>query len=416
MNKKIRLPHYAWFKPREVEYSLPGDWEINEHNIAGYDKKPLNKADIERGIRSPLGMLPLREYAKGRKEVVILFDDMTRCTQTSEVVPFILSELAKAGIADGQIRFIAAVANHQALTRIEIAKKLGEDTVARFPVYNHCPFLNCREIGKTSFNTRVEINSEVMYCDLKIAIGQVVPHPIYGLSGGSKIIMPGVSSYQSVLAHHGPSHQEWRQQRMIHGILGSDEIDGNPFRDEAMEIAKMAGLDMIVNTVIDRLGRSTGIFTGALEPAYAAAAGAAKQHYRVTNTADNDIVILNNFVKASEFVIPLSAGERALKKTGGSIVIVDHSPGGQVVHYLVDDFGKTITGDLFTPITLAENVKQLIIYNKYPEGRLRRRFDNLERTIFATTWQEVTAALKKVHGKSAKVAIYPNSDTQILED
>jgi nickel-dependent lactate racemase len=414
MSKKIRLPQYAWFKPREVEYTLPETWDITEHNIAGYDKKPIGNADIKKAITAPLGMPPLRESAKGRKEVVILFDDMTRCTRTSEVLPFILSELALAGITDNQIRFIAAVANHQALSRIEMVKKLGKEVVSRFPVYNHCPFLNCREIGKTGFGTKIEINSEVLHCDLKIAIGQVVPHPIYGLSGGSKMIMPGVSSYQSILDHHGPSHQLWRQQRMISGVLGSDVIDGNPFRDDAMEIAKLAGLDMIVNTLIDRLGRSVAIFAGALQPVYTNATAAAKEHYSVDNTADNDIVILNNFVKASEFVIPLSSGARALKKNGGTIVVVDHSPGGQVIHYLVDDFGTTITGDLFKPITLAENVNKVIIFNKYPEGRLLRRFENPERVVFLTKWPEVVALLKQAHGKKAKVAVYPNSDTQIL--
>ncbi len=416
MSKKIRLPQYAWFRPREVTFTLPDAWTVTEHNITGYDKKPLNKADIERGISSPIGMPPLRELAKGRKEVVILFDDMTRCTQTSEVLPIILSELAQAGITDNHIRFIAAVANHQALTRVEMVKKLGEDIVARFPVYNHCPFLNCKEIGKTSYGTKVEVNSEVMNCDLKIAIGQVVPHPIFGLSGGSKIIMPGVSSYQSVRAHHGLSHQQWRQQKMLSGLLSSDEIDDNPFRDEAMEIARMAGLDMIVNTIIDRLGRSVAIFAGALKPAYTAAVTAAKQHYLVENTADNDIIILNNFVKASEFVIPLSTGARALKKTGGSVVLVNHSPGGQVIHYLVDDFGTTIAGDLFMPITLAPNLKKVIIYNKYPEGRLLRRFDNLERVVFTSKWSEVMAVLRKYHENTAKVTVYPNADTQILKE
>ncbi len=416
MTQKISLPQNAWFKPREVAFSLPGTWDVTEYNISGHDKKPLGEKDIGRAIVSPLGMPPLRELAKGRQEAVILFDDMTRCTQPSEVLPYILKELASAGITDKHIRFIAAVANHQALTRVEMVKKLGEDTIARFPVYNHCPFLNCTEIGKTSYGTRVEINSEVMSCDLKIAIGQVVPHPIYGLSGGSKMIMPGVSSYRSVMAHHGPVHQSWRQQHQISGVLGSDQIDGNPFREEAMEIARMAGLDMIVNTFIDRLGRSTAMFAGALEPAYRAAAVAAKQHYLVGNSADNDIVILNNFVKASEFAIPLSAGARALKKTGGTAVLVDNTPGGQVVHYLVDDFGSTIAGDLFMPIILAQNIKNVIIFNKFPEGRLQRRFSNPERVVFTTKWAEVIAILKKSHGRKAKVAVYANADTQIIEE
>jgi len=361
-------------------------------------------------------MPPLREMAEGRKEVVILFDDLTRCTITAETAFFILDELKRAGINDEHIRLIAAVANHHALTRIDLVKKLGEEIVRKYPVYNHCPFINCKGIGKTSYGTKVEINAEVMSCDLKIAIGQIVPHPIYGLSGGAKMIMPGVSSYQSVLAHHGLTHQMWKQKRIDGGLNASDVVNENPFRDDAMEIAKMAGLDMIVNSMVDRLGRTVGIFAGALEATYNAAAHAAKAHYMVENTKANDIVIVNNFIKASEFMVPLMAGTRALKNEGGSVVVVDNSPGGQVVHYLMDNFGTTIAGDLFMPIMIEPKVRQVIIYNRYPEARLRGRFSSLEKVHFATKWSEVTALLKKVHGTEAKVAVYPNADTQIFPE
>lgn len=413
---KISLPHNAWFSPKEVEYRLPDNWNVNEYNIAGYDRPVISPRAIKKAIASPIGMTPLRELAKSRKEVVILFDDLTRCTITAETAPFVLDELKKAGISDDHIRFIAAVANHHALTRIDLVKKLGEEIVRKYPVYNHCPFINCREIGKTSYGTKVEVNAEVTACDLKIAIGQIVPHPIYGLSGGAKMIMPGVSSYQSVLAHHGLTHQLWKQKRMDHGLTASDVVNGNPFRDDALEIAKLAGLDMIVNSMVDRLGRTVAVFAGALETTYKAAVIAAKEHYMVENTKDNDIVIVNNFIKASEFMVPLMAGTRALKSNGGSVVVVDNSPGGQVVHYLMDNFGATIAGDLFMPIMIEPKVKQVIIYNKYPEGRLRGRFSSLEKVCFPTKWSEVIALLTKAHGTEAKVAVYPNADTQIFPE
>ncbi len=233
--QKITLPHNAWFRPREVVYSLPETWEVRVHNIAGYNKPALNKDQIQKTVLRPTGMPPLREMAKGRKEAVILFDDLTLGTVAAETAYIILDELKKAGITEGHIRFIAAVANHHALTRVDLVKKLGEEIVRRFPVFNHCPFINCQEIGKTSHGTIAEINSEVMYCDLKIAIGQILPHPIYGLSGGAKMIMPGVSSYRSVLAHHGRTHQAWRQERMDRGMIASDVVTNNPFRDDAME-------------------------------------------------------------------------------------------------------------------------------------------------------------------------------------
>jgi lactate racemase len=416
MANVVKLPQYAWFDVKEVPYKLNDGWDVTVQNFAGYNRPPIKPADIKKAIANPTGMPPLRELAKGRKEVVIIFDDLTRFTKPSQIVPFILEELKAADIPDDNIRFIAAIANHHALTRIDMVKKLGEDVVSRFPVYNHCPFLNCKDIGVTSYGTHAQVNAEVMFCDLKIAIGQVVPHPIVGLSGGGKIIMPGVSSYASVMEHHGKSHQSWKENRRARGLPPSDVIDGNPLRSDAIEIAKLAGLDMVVNTIVNSIGEETAIFAGALEPAYAAAVKAAKTHYAAKNTMDSDIVFTNNFVKASEFMVPLAAASRAVKKEGGSVVVIDNSPSGQVVHYLYDNFGKSIKGDLFFPIVIAPNVKKVIIYNEFPEARLNGRFAKPEEIMMTNNWDEVLSALEKIHGRKAKVAVYPNGDTQYFEE
>ena len=90
----VKLPQYSWFNPREVEYRLPDDWQVTVHNIAGYDKPTLTPEEIKKAVISPTGMPPLREYARGKKDVVILFDDLTRSTRAFEIVPYILEELA----------------------------------------------------------------------------------------------------------------------------------------------------------------------------------------------------------------------------------------------------------------------------------------------------------------------------------
>jgi len=210
METVIKLPQYLWFSPRDIEYRLPENWQVTVHNIAGYNRPTIEPGDIKKAIMNPMGMPPLREYARGKAEVAILFDDMTRSTKAFEIIPFILDELTLAGIEDHQIRFIAAVANHQAMDRISLSKKLGDDVLTRFPVYNHCPFMNCTYVGTTSYGTAASVNSEFMNCDLKIGIGQVLPHVSYGFSGGAKIVMPGVASYDTVTAHHSQTHQAWK--------------------------------------------------------------------------------------------------------------------------------------------------------------------------------------------------------------
>ena len=107
----------------------------------------------------------------------------------------------RAGIGDGQIRFVCALGSHGALTRPDFVKKLGEEVVSRFPVFNHNLVGNCTLVGTTSLGTELYINSEVVGCDYKIAIGSRASRSA-GFGGGAKIILPGVASFETIRAMH----------------------------------------------------------------------------------------------------------------------------------------------------------------------------------------------------------------------
>jgi nickel-dependent lactate racemase len=412
----VKLPQYSWYDPREVEYPLPENWQVTVHNIAGYNRPALKADEIRKAVTSPIGMPPLRELAKGRQEVAILFDDLTRCTRVYEIVPFVLEELAEAGITDDRIRFIAAVANHQALDRSNLVKKLGEDVLRRFPVYNHCPFMNCTDIGTTSYGTRVFINAEVLHCDLKISIGQIVPHPQYGFSGGAKIIIPGVASYETVVSHHGVIHEPWKAERRKQGLPSGGYIEDSPVTGDAREVAKTVGLDMIVNCLVNLMGETAAVYAGALEPAYAEALQEAKSHYLSVNTRDSDIVIANAFDKAAEYSMAMSSAIQALKPDGGDVVIITNSPSGQDVHYLFDSFGKTISGSLGRSMTVPPHINNLIIYTEFPELRILDRYSNRDKVRLMSDWTQVIETLVKNHGAGTKVAVYPSADIQYFGD
>jgi nickel-dependent lactate racemase len=412
----VKLPQYSWYDPREVEYPLPENWQVTVHNIAGYNRPALKADEIRKAVTSPIGMPPLRELAKGRQEVAILFDDLTRCTRVYEIVPFVLEELAEAGITDDRIRFIAAVANHQALDRSNLVKKLGEDVLRRFPVYNHCPFMNCTDIGTTSYGTRVFINAEVLHCDLKISIGQIVPHPQYVFSGGAKIILPGVASYETVVSHHGVIHEPWKAERRKQGLPSGGYIEDSPVTGDAREVAKTVGLDMIVNCLVNLMGETAAVYAGALEPAYAEALQEAKSHYLSVNTRDSDIVIANAFDKAAEYSMAMSSAIQALKPDGGDVVIITNSPSGQDVHYLFDSFGKTISGSLGRSMTVPPHINNLIIYTEFPELRILDRYSNRDKVRLMSDWTQVIETLVKNHGAGTKVAVYPSADIQYFGD
>ncbi|MBL7165118.1 MAG: nickel-dependent lactate racemase, partial [Dehalococcoidales bacterium] len=275
----IKLPALAWYKMKEMELTVPDGWQVETLNMAGHDRPALTPEQVKAAIGNAIGTPPLEELARGKKEVVIIFDDMTRGTRTYDMVPHVLAELAAAGIPDSGIRFICALGCHAAYTREHFAKKLGEEVMARFPVYNHNAFGNCTNVGKTkTYGTEVYVNEEVMKCDLKIAIGSVVPHPMNGFGGGGKIILPGVTSFETTRDNHISFYQMMAQQQDKR-IAGMGLFDENLMRMDIEEAATLSDLDFMVNCLMNSWGETVAVFAGALIPSYAAAVEAAKPHY-----------------------------------------------------------------------------------------------------------------------------------------
>ena len=92
----VKLWEYEWSdNPREVEYYLPDSWDVKVHNIAGAHRPELNDLQIEAAIASPIGTNRIRDLAKGKRKVCILFDDMSPGTPTWRIAP--VSRLRPSG-------------------------------------------------------------------------------------------------------------------------------------------------------------------------------------------------------------------------------------------------------------------------------------------------------------------------------
>jgi nickel-dependent lactate racemase len=407
-----KLPQRAWHGSKELKLIIPDSWDIEVCNMAGQSRARLKPEAIKQAVASPIGMKPLREYARGKKEVVILFDDMARVTRVAGIVPNVLEELAATGIKDSQVRFICACGCHGALDRGDFVKKLGEDVLKRFPVYNHNPFANCVYIGTTTGGTKISINTEVMKCDLKIGIGSVVPHIMAGFGGGGKIVLPGVAAYETVLALHSPRHVGVKGGGFGDTVSGMGALEDNPRRRDIDEAAEIAGLDMIMDAVVNGWGETAALFAGAPQPTYATALELAKTHYLTPQAKDKDIVIANTFAKANEAISGLLIAFPSVKQSGGDVVLIANAPEGQATHYLMGPFGNSIAGQLRLQMKVPSKVNRLIIYSEYPELASRNYLEDTDRVVMLSDWSEVIKLLKQSHGNQAKVAVYPNADIQ----
>jgi nickel-dependent lactate racemase len=406
---KIKVPQLLWYDNTEMELDFPSSWSVFFCPMKGGERRKLTPKEMEKSFHKPIGSKPIQELARRKREVAILFDDLARPTPVFEIAPYVLKELEKAGISDQQIRFIAALGAHGAHTAIDFRKKLGQEVLDRFPVYNHHPFNYCAYLGKTSRGTPVSINQEVMTCDLKIGIGCIVPHAFSGFGGGGKIILPGVSHIDSIAYNHGTLVKEHPD------CVGVGKIEGNIPRLDIEEATRMAGLEVKIDAIVNLRGEMTSLFVGDPILEYQEGIKLAKEVYATAPAKNMDVVIVNCYSKPNECAIAPFIGIPSLKEGGGDLVIIANEPAGQVVHYLFGEFGKCGEGGLQLPQPLPTKVKRFIILSPFKDQVGACFFKQVPSLLWVKTWEEVLSLLKAEWGDKANVAIYPDGTVQYFK-
>ena len=363
--KKVIVPVLAWYGDKSLELGFPESWDVTVCNMKGAGTPPLSDSEIREAFANPIGTKTIRELARGKKEVAILFDDLTRPTPTKVLVPYVLKELADAGIPDDNIRFIAAIGAHGTMNGIDLRKKLGDEVMGRFLVYNHNIYENCTPLGKSSWGTPVSVNSEVMSCDLKIGIGSIVPHP-YGFGGGSKIILPGVASLETIDANH--------TRLGLSSTVGYGKYEDNILLRDIEEAATMAGFDVKVDAILNLKREITALLVGNPIEEHIEGVKLARKHYATDIVTDCDIVIANCYSKANEMLLAIEIAPPLLSFNGGDMVLIAATPEGQIHHYFGRSFGKNIGGRGWRVagaesrhLELPPNTRRLTVMAPYPD-------------------------------------------------
>jgi len=396
---KLDLPELIWYGNTTTVIDFPDTWDVTFSNMRGARRPPLTAAQIEDAIMRPIGSPPLSEIARGKKSAVIVFDDITRPTRTWEIAPVVIRELAAGGIKEDDITFVCALGNHGAHTNHEFRKKLGDDILERFRVYNHNPFEHCEYVGTTSKGTKVMVNREVMQADVKVGIGCVTAHPQTGFSGGGKIILPGVAHYDSSAHYHIDVYGQ------DPGSCGLGNYDKNIMRLNIEEAARMAGLDFKIDVIVNDRGATTAVFAGDFVEAYKESVILAKDVYAAEpRPRGNNLVVCNAFAKANEMAIAILCGGMALENFSGTVVILANAPDGQVTHYLVRSFGRDYGGRQY-PVGIVPPSLEVIIVTPHPDKTFGDWVRNPEVITWTKSWGQTLGLLKEKFGEGSKVGV-----------
>ncbi len=403
--KKITIRVNAFFGDEEIELVFPENWKVQECRIAGHDKPPLSDEDMRRALQKPFGTPRLRDMAKKDNQVCILFDDLPKPTPVSRIAPFVLEELHEGGVADEQIRFICAPGTHRPLIYPEFEAKLGREIVEKYPVYNHTIWENVVHMGKTSRGTPVYVNREFASCDLRVAIGSVFPHPLAGFGGGGKIIMPGICGIETIDYHHKNMREN--------SALG--RVDGNVFRLDLEEAARLAGLHFKVDAVLNNRREVVGLFAGDLVEEHRAGVELAREVYRTETVGDADVLVLNSYPDECQLVRSMGCIPASLNE-GGDVVIITHSHEGQNLHQWNSRFGKDYGGRGYTPEHVSSHIEKaakIIVVAPHLSRYDRDMIGPPEKLTWCKTWAEALAELSGRHGPGTKVGVYPYAPLQV---
>ena len=412
------VPTKAWHGDDPLELKFPKSWDVVTCKMNGHHAEKLDEAAMRKAFANPIGTKTIAELAKDRDEVAIIIDDMTRPTRIADFIHIVLEELKTGGIKDENIRFVMALGAHGAYTRTDFVKKLGEDVVAKYPAYNHNVYENCTLMGKTSRATRVFVNSEVAKCDLKIGIGSIVPHLMTGFGGGAKILLPGVCSMETIEANH-ESLRYTAMQTALGGEIALGKYKQNVMRLDMVEAARIAKLDVIVNSLVNCNRENTALFVGDVEEAYLAGAAVAETHYATRIEKDADIIVANCYGKGSEALLSLPAClPFFFIEPKKDFVMMVNAPEGQVTHYIYGVFGKSLGGrhyQTLPSVDVIPGMNQMIIYS--PMGdKCGEQWLSLKGSTTVRSWDEVITRISANRGDKTKVVVIPDATIQYFPE
>jgi nickel-dependent lactate racemase len=304
--------------------------EIDDRNLLFYAahhktaEVPDQARVIQDALENPIGTGKLEDLLEPDHSVVIMVDDITRPTPAAKILPSILDRIERAGIPDEAVLIFVGMGTHRPMTEEELRIKLGDSVRERYTVINR----DYREgdfvdLGQTESGIPIEINREILEADFKIAVGNVIPHISAGWGGGSKMILPGVCSQRTTDMMH-------LMACIVQPVLEVIGTRDNKPRAEMDAIAERAGLDFIVNTVMDEDKRMLGVFAGHFVEAHRRATELAEKVMVVPIPAQADVLIVSANPCHFDYwqgIKPYAYCHRAVRQGGVIIFLLDGTEG-----------------------------------------------------------------------------------------
>ncbi len=302
------------------------DYDLLYHVAPASSRETLDwTSSINQVLASPTNSAPVGSRVNSGSKVVVLVDDITRPTPQRTILPHLLNHFNKAGVADSDITILIALGTHRYMSRAEMRDRLGQKVCGRVDVFNHTwrDESSLVEIGELSNGRKLEINRIAAEADFLIGVGSIVPHIWAGWGGGAKILLPGISSADSIAPTHSMAEREA-------DLLNVSGHASNACRREIERASELAGLDMVLNCVIDDKGQAAWIGAGEPVTTHREGVAVAEKLFMQTIPEKADIAIADARPATKDYWQGVKALAHAARgvRNGGVIVLTGSFPNG----------------------------------------------------------------------------------------
>ncbi len=331
---------------------LPKDADITIVEPQFVPALPDEDAAMRDALRNPIDSAPLSARVSPGDTVAVVFSDLTRPQPRERMLPVLLDELTRAGVAGGDIVLINALGTHRPNSAAELRVMLGDAVVDggyRIIQHDATDKRTMAHLGTSSYGHEVWINRRYLDADVKILTGFIEPHIFAGFSGGPKAVLPGVAGMEIILDNHsGP-------------MLSADTAtwgvtEGNMIWEEMLQVAQMTHPDLLFNVALNRDKDIVGVFAGELAAAHRAGIEQVRRAAMAPVEHPFDVVVTTNSgypldINLYQSVKGISAAAQVVRR-GGAILIASECWDG------VPEFGnyKTFLQEATSPQALLDRV------------------------------------------------------------
>jgi len=313
-----------------LELSLDPSWNVTV--LRPKEQKglvdPITR--IREAIKNPLESESLYDMIKFKKDlnrICVVVSDSTRPVPSHIILEALVKELNEYGIQDNQILILIATGLHRPSRKDELERILGNDLKDRLKTIDHVASdkNSLKYLGNTIEDVPIYINKYYCESDLKILTGYIEPHFFFGFSGGRKALIPGIAGKVTIQANHSAKNIASHHSRF--GIYKNNIMHIN-----AIEIAKLVGVDFAINTCINEKHEIVKVAAGNFEKVHEELVDYQLKHIFEEIKEPYDIVVCGNGgypldLNLYQAVKSMAIGEIAVKK-GGTIISVNECAEG----------------------------------------------------------------------------------------